>query len=146
MAFERAGDGHVTTHEHEPAYAARTQELLERYGVAHRATVLVAPLVEQVVEGEHFRWYQLEGLALPDGVDLLFVDGPPEATGPKSRYPALPLLAAYLADEAEIVLDDGRRADETEIATQWSLRDDVVRSEPLPHERKPILLRFRRSA
>jgi hypothetical protein len=146
MAMERAGSGHVTALEHDESYAAATVELLERHGLGHRATVHHAPLVEVDVDGSPYRWYDLRGLDLPDDVDLLFVDGPPEATGPRSRYPALPLLADRLADRAEVVLDDGRRADETEIVRLWSERDDVVGHRVLPHERAPWLIEFDRGA
>lgn len=145
MAMERAGDGHVTALDHDAGYAAQTVALLERYGLSHRATVHHAPLVETEVDGAVYRWYDIGGLDLPHGIDLLFVDGPPEATGPKSRYPALPLLAGHLADRAEIVLDDGRRADETEIVQLWSQRPDVIGHELLKHEREPWLVRFERA-
>jgi hypothetical protein len=146
MAMEHVGAGHVTALEHDESYVAGTIELLERHGVAHRATVHHAPLVDVEVEGSPYRWYDLRGLALPNDVDLLFVDGPPEATGPLSRFPALPLLSDRLADRAEVVLDDGRRADETEIVRLWSARDDVAGHRTLPHERAPWLIDFDRTA
>lgn len=146
MALERAGAGHVTSIDHDQGYAAQTQELLEKYGVAHRATVVHAPLVNQHVEGEEFLWYGIDDLELPDDVDLLFVDGPPEATGPRSRYPALPRLEARLAQEALIVLDDGRRSDEQEIGEAWSRRTGITSVTSLPHERRPVMLTFHRPA
>jgi DNA repair protein SbcC/Rad50 len=56
---------------------------------------------------------------------LVIVDGPPGATGPQARYPALPaLLDATPADPAHplqvcLLLDDMIRADEQATATAW---------------------------
>jgi predicted O-methyltransferase YrrM len=145
MAFEQVGAGHVTALEHDEHYAEQTVALLTAHGVAHRSTVIVAPLVEREVDGESFRWYDTSELQPDQPVDLLLVDGPPEATGPRSRYPALPLMADLLADEALVILDDGRRDDETIIAEQWGRRADVVDVVQLPMERRPISISFVRS-
>lgn len=145
MAFESVGEGHVTTLDHEATYADATRAMLEHHGVAHRATVLHTPLVEIDVEGEPYRWYGIDGVDLPTGVDLLFVDGPPESTGPRSRLPAFPLLRDRLADSAAIMLDDGRRPDEQEIAERWAADPGIVEHTQLKHERQPIMLRFERS-
>ena len=144
MAFESIGDGHVTTLDHEARFAQATQAMLEHHGVAHRATVLHTPLVDIEVAGDPYRWYGIDGVDLPTDVDLLFVDGPPESTGPHSRLPAFPMLRERLADRADIVLDDGRRPDEQEIAERWAVDPGIVDNVVLGHERQPILLRFER--
>lgn len=53
-------------------------------------------------------------------VDLLVIDGPPEATGNWARYPALPLLREKLRSGAVVVLDDTHRADERAILEAWA--------------------------
>lgn len=145
MAFEAVGDGHVTTLDHEPNYAEATRAMLEHHGVAHRATVLDAPLEDLEVAGDPYRWYAIADLDLPTDIDLLFVDGPPESTGPRSRLPAFPLLRERLADTATVMLDDGRRPDEQEIAERWAADAGIVGSSQLKHERQPILLRYERA-
>ncbi|MGD6699309.1 hypothetical protein VWV08_22305, partial [Xanthomonas citri pv. citri] len=52
-------------------------------------------------------------------IELLLVDGPPRASGPRARYPALPLLGTRLAPGARIVLDDVDRTEEQEAADAW---------------------------
>jgi predicted O-methyltransferase YrrM len=144
MAFDAVGAGHVTSLEHDASYARATAEMLERFGLTNRATVVTAPLVEQVVGDESYRWYDIAAVPLPTGIDLLFVDGPPEATGPNCRFPAVPMLSGQLADRATIILDDGRRPAEAEVAELWSRLPDIGPVVTLPYERSPLLMRFRR--
>jgi hypothetical protein len=115
------GRGRIITLEHDPPYARRTAELLRLYGVEDVATVVTAPLDERVIDGRAVRWYgpQYERL-LAEPIDVLLVDGPPGSSGPRARYPAVPLLKARLAPECWIMLDDGDRPDERFIADAWS--------------------------
>src|SRR5699024_11977254 len=53
------------------------------------------------------------------GIELVVVDGPPQATGELARYPALPTLAEHLAPEARILFDDANRPDETRALEAW---------------------------
>lgn len=145
MALEQVGDGHVTALEHDRMYADRTVAMLRLHGVEHRASVVVAPLIDRPVGDEVFPWYDTSSLHLERPVDLLLVDGPPEAVGPHSRFPALPLLAPLMADRATIVLDDGRRDDEAAIAERWARHPDITDVATLPFERRPIELSFERT-
>lgn len=145
LAFERVGRGHVTALEHDRAYAEATRALLDRYGVAARATVCDAPLTEQVVDGEPWQFYDLSTCTLPDAADLLLVDGPPAAVGRHSRLPCVPLLLDRLADRATIILDDGRRTDEQEIAARWAEIPGVGTPRHLRVERSAIALDFERA-
>lgn len=145
LAVQSTGSGHVVSIDHDKDYTEQTRRMLEAHDLSQWATVVHAPLVAQEVDGETFRWYDLTGVSIPADIEFLFVDGPPEATGPRSRYPALPLLVNHLADDAVIILDDGRRADEQAIAAAWSEHPFVTSSEQLQHERRPIRLTFERS-
>jgi hypothetical protein len=51
---------------------------------------------------------------------MLVVDGPPEATGPDARFPALFVLEPKLADTATIVFDDVNRQDEQAALRRWT--------------------------
>jgi hypothetical protein len=62
------------------------------------------------------------------GIDLLFVDGPPKATGPQARFPAIPVLLSQLSDDALIVLDDTAREDERAISDRWVAEYAVERT------------------
>lgn len=62
-------------------------------------------------------WYDLTNASFPT-INLLIIDGP-GIDGPLVRYPALPQLTQYLADQAFIIIDDYNRKDEKRIVEQW---------------------------
>lgn len=128
-ALEERGDGHVFALESDPAFAEETRSVLARFGLSHRADVIDAPLVDSVVNGREPRpWYDLSGLpASATDIDLLFVDGPPGALAPEVRYAAFPLLAARLAENAVVVLDDTIRPDEANIVDAWLVEEHAGR-------------------
>ncbi|TDD73005.1 class I SAM-dependent methyltransferase [Jiangella aurantiaca] len=119
LACRRAGKGRVVALEHLELYARRTREALARHGLGDVAEVRLAPLEPVTVGGEKHDWYAAPQWTDLRGIDLLFVDGPPGAVGPRSRYPAFPLLAAALDDGAIVALDDAQRQDEADIAADW---------------------------
>lgn len=120
-ALEERGDGHVFALESDPAFAEQTRSHLAKIGLSHRADVIDAPLVDLAVNGREPRpWYDLSGL--PDAatdIDLLLVDGPPGRLAQEVRYPAFPVLASRLAENAVVVLDDTIRPDEENIIDAW---------------------------
>lgn len=128
-AFEARGDGHVFALESDPEFAKQTRSHLETIGLSHRADVIDAPLIDLAVNGREPRpWYDLSGL--PDAatdIDLLFVDGPVGTLAPEVRYPAFPLLAARLAENAIVVLDDTTRPDEASIVEAWLVEEHAGR-------------------
>lgn len=134
-AMERKGSGHVIALEHDALYAGRTRDLLQLHGLAHRATVVHAPLVEHRAGGSGLLWYDLSKAAMDAPIDLLVVDGPPEEVGPMARYPAVPLLRDRFAPGARVILDDGDRPDERTIAERWKNECGATACEHLPLEK-----------
>jgi glycosyltransferase involved in cell wall biosynthesis/predicted O-methyltransferase YrrM len=104
--------------EHDPDYVRQTRRLLEDNRLAARVELVHAPLVETGFGA----FYDLGSLSpgLPP-VDLLIVDGPPSLAGPQARYPALRVFHPLLSEEAVVILDDGRREDERQVAQRWKL-------------------------
>jgi len=87
-------------------------------------------LKELEISGSKYNWYDLseESIARKLGgarIDLLLVDAPIAAICKNSRYPALPMLKQYLADDFVVFLDDIERDDETAIAAQWCEEFDL---------------------
>ncbi|TDC54419.1 class I SAM-dependent methyltransferase [Jiangella ureilytica] len=119
LACRRAGRGRVVALEHHERYAGRTLDALARQGLDDVAEVRVAPLEPVTVGTEKHDWYAGSTWSDLRGIDLLFVDGPPAYVGTRSRYPALPLLAAALDDGALVALDDAQRPAESDIASDW---------------------------
>lgn len=119
LACRNAGHGRVVALEHHDLYAGRTREALTRHGLDDIAEVRVAPLEPVNVGAEKHDWYAAPAWSDLRGIDLLFVDGPPGSAGPRSRYPALALLAPALDDGAIVALDDAQRPDEADTASDW---------------------------
>lgn len=119
LACRRAGRGRVVALEHLEVYADRARAALARLGLDAFAEVRTAALEPVDVDGETYQWYGGKHWADLTGIDLLFVDGPPVSTGPRSRYPAFPLLAQALSDGAVVALDDVQRGDEADVAEDW---------------------------
>lgn len=119
---ERGGPP-VISIDHDPSFAQRTSIALARAGLGEHADIRVAPLQSTVVGGKRVVWYDREALenAMPPQIDLLIVDGPP-STSRRARWPAVELLSARLSDRCVVLLDDGRRRDETATAMQWARR------------------------
>ena len=70
-------------------------------------------------DGKEQVWYERDAWSDLTDIGLMFVDGPPAAAGPESRYPAGPLLIPRCAADALILLDDTQRKDERAISDQW---------------------------
>ena len=118
--LERNGAGRCLSLDHDAEYAAKTRADIERHGLTDYVEVVHCPLVSVDVAGETFQWYDLSKVEGLEGIDLVFVDGPPGTTGPLARYPALPLLRDRCAPGARFILDDAARPDEKAIINRWT--------------------------
>ncbi len=113
----------IVSIDHESGFAARTRTALARAGLSDQAEVHVAGLQATTVAGRTLPWYDRDVLAqvLPGRIDLLVVDGPPSTTR-RARWPAMEVLSDRLSDDCVILLDDGRRRDETGTVRLWARR------------------------
>lgn len=70
------------------------------------------------------QWYDvptLKNLLLNSGkFDMVIVDGPQGNLCTNSRYPALPFIQDYLAENFSLYLDDLQREEERQISEEWS--------------------------
>lgn len=105
--------------EHDPDWAESTRRLLARHGVAEYAEVRVAPLGPTSLADHHTPWYDESALADLSEVGLVLVDGPPEGTGPRARYPMVPLLRDRLARTCTILVDDTARPGDADVVDRW---------------------------
>lgn len=113
------GAGMVFSLEHDAEYARSTRAQLRRHGLEDWAQVLDAPLRPHVLNDEKWPWYDISGLPARLEIDLLVIDGPPQATRKLARYPAGPLLFRSLAGGASVFLDDAGRPDERTVLLRW---------------------------
>lgn len=139
-ACREIGAGQVVALEHDARFAANTRKMLDERGLSKWAEVRDAPLTDVLIGERTWRWYDPAGLV--DGpFDLVLVDGPPGSTGPEARYPAVPMLFDRLTDDALVVLDDARRADEQAVGDRWAAEFEGFTLEMLPHGHGTLLLR-----
>jgi len=142
LALRRFGiDGRIVALDHDPVFAGKTRDFLARHGVSDLAEVRDAPLEDFSLADGTYSWYARRAWEDLAGIGLLFVDGPPAATGPKARYPALPLLREALDPAATIVLDDLVVPDMQETLRLWLDAYPEFGSEILPLEKQAALLR-----
>lgn len=118
----RERGGRLTSLEHDPGWLRVVGSQLDREGLGDVARLLHAPLGDHPLGLDGAPWYAQDAVqALPAGIDLLLVDGPPGygAGMERSRYPALPVLGERLAPAALVVLDDAARPGEREVVERW---------------------------
>lgn len=112
--------GKIISLEHIGKFASAARQRLKKDGLEEISTVLETPLRQWSLNGEELIWYNFDPKAhLQQTIDMLIVDGPPGGTGPLARYPAVPVLKEWLSPNAVIILDDGNREAEKEIAKRW---------------------------
>ncbi|WP_181785076.1 glycosyltransferase [Streptomyces phytophilus] len=119
----------VISLEHQRRHRDATAKLLAGRGLAGYVDLRLAPL-RRTPAGP---WYDT---ALPDGIGLALVDGPPEGDG--GRAAALANLSPHLAADAVLLLDDAGRPGERAALTAWERSGAVV--EHLSTDGKPMAL------
>lgn len=129
------GAGQVYSLEHDAVYAAQTRAELARHGLSGWAQVIDAPLRAHPLQGETWPWYDTAHLPASLPIDMLVIDGPPQATGKLARYPAGPLLFPRLAPGAAVFLDDAARSDEQAILRRWRSEMPLLRQSQLACEK-----------
>jgi predicted O-methyltransferase YrrM len=134
-------DGRIIALEHDPVFGGKTRDFLARHDVRDLAEVRNAPLENFSLDGQTYSWYARRAWEDLTGIDLLFVDGPPAATGHQARYPALPLLSGSLSPIATAVLDDLVVPDMQEVLRLWLDAYPDFRCEILPLEKQAAVLR-----
>jgi predicted O-methyltransferase YrrM len=142
LAMRRFGiDGRIIALDHDPVFGGQTRDFLARHGVADLAEVRDAPLENFTLDGQTYAWYARRAWEDLTGIDLLFVDGPPAATGHQARYPALPLLSESMSPGAIAVLDDLVVPDMQNVLRLWLDAYPDFSSEILPLEKQAAVLR-----
>jgi hypothetical protein len=117
--LQRNGRGRLFTLEHDRAYAERMRQQVRAAGLTDVCEVIWAPLAPQSIGGHGVCWYDAAKVAaLPESVDVVLVDGPP-AVAPWARWPALEALSDRLTLGASVLVDDGRRGDESRTVFRW---------------------------
>lgn len=141
--LEKLGEGHITAVEHQSTFAENTVKTLARHHLSDWGSVLHAPLTEYTHEEQTIYWYDLPEEELPEAVDILIVDGPPNIDKGNNRAPALPALFDRLIEGAIIVVDDYMRQDEHAMVNDWLERYPLDVVETISNEKGTVILRKR---
>lgn len=138
------GAGRVYSLEHDPAYARRTRRQLQLHGLAEWAVVIDAPLLPQTFGTRGPQpWYDCSGLAPELAIDMVVIDGPPQAIADQARYPAGPALFPRMAPGATVFLDDAARPAERAALQRWAEEFPELEIRSLPCEKGAAVLRYR---
>jgi len=129
----------IVSFEHLEKYYELTRQMLEAGKTEDRVDLVLAPLEPMNILDKEFLYYscrqKLDSIKSAfqgkNARILVIVDGPPQQTGPKARFPALPLLLEFLAEhQLDIIVDDYARQPEKEMVSEW---ERILESESLPH-------------
>lgn len=112
-ALQAAGGGRLISFEQHADFVEATRIWLRDYGVD--ADIRAAPLTRAPGGWPGF-WY--DHGPLPDGIDLMVIDGPPWALHPMTRG-AAETLFDKIAPGGTIMLDDAARPGERLVARRW---------------------------
>lgn len=112
--------------EHDPIWYAQTLEMLYDAGLDEFVELRFAPLEKVELGSESFQWYSLEAIEDVEELDAVFVDGPPGHIGPRSRYPAGPLVVPKCRPGCLFIVDDTVREDDRQMVQQWRNEADMV--------------------
>jgi FkbM family methyltransferase len=118
----------VLTFEHNKSYHEQTMGMLRQAGLEQVVNLVHSPLLDYSYQGEDYLYYDCDSALkkiaeVYEGREpkiLVLVDGPPGATGPNARFPALPKLLNHLSTATfEVILDDYNRSKEKAVAEKW---------------------------
>jgi len=119
----------IMSFDHNRKFYDQTLNRLRQEGLEYLVELSHSPLRDYVAtSGDHFLYYACEEkfaalakqLAGQHPRILVVVDGPPGATNPHARYPAMPIILQHLAEHRlDVLLDDYSRKEEKEIVDRW---------------------------
>ncbi|GAA3791146.1 hypothetical protein GCM10022226_07650 [Sphaerisporangium flaviroseum] len=142
-ALQRFGGGRVVALEHDERFAEASRDLVIAHGLRDVVEIRHAPLAPWATgtPGETIPWYDTSAVEDLTDIGLVFVDGPPGATAPLVRYPAVPVLLPRCAADAWIVLDDTSRPAEREVADRWLREYPELSGTAHPAEKGAMVLK-----
>jgi predicted O-methyltransferase YrrM len=138
-------DGHIYSLENYGPSVEAVRGQLRRHDLERFVTLVSVPLVQKRYDGidATFQWYDLRPEMVPDGIDLLLIDGPAAVDNRYARYPAGPELLPKLSRAAHIFIDDADRLGELDMVDRWRKLYPTLSVRKLPAEKGCAELFFR---
>ena len=112
----------LITIENDLPWQEKLSSILKSEGIEENTTIIHAPFIEVDTPFGKNNWYDIkDSLFKGKNIDLVIVDGPLASIKKleHSRYPALPKVYKFLAENHMIYLDDTNRSGEQSIIKQW---------------------------
>jgi len=135
-ALQQLGGGRLISLDHDAYFAGRTRDTLNQLGLQDFVDLRVAPLAQQKIDGEMRLWYDLSKIEIPDAIDLITVDGPPEPlTGEGGRYPVAPVFFNRLAIGGAALFDDASRPGEKNFIEKILSKFPYFKKDDIPAEK-----------
>lgn len=108
----------VLSLEHDSNWYTYTYQRLQEKGLLEHVDLQLCQLQESILNGNSVKWYDINNVS-SFAADLILVDGPPQESSLRARYPAPHLLKAFIQPGTWLLLDDYSRHQETEIVNLW---------------------------
>lgn len=125
--LKKNGHGRLLSIDHDRMWANQTRRYVELLELQDFVSVVEAPLKSITLSDQSYDWYDIQSSSLDQlgPIDLLLVDGPPQARGNPlaARYPAFPLLRERLSKNAMVFVDDASRTAESNMVRRWKDED-----------------------
>lgn len=109
-------DAEIWSFEQDADYFVRTMQVLMKEDLYDRVNLLHRPLKDGV-------FYDVRDGDLPDGIDLVLVDGP-KSEGKSSRAPAFDFVHDRMNVRGVIYVDDANRKTSKAMIVDWLKKDD----------------------
>lgn len=136
LVLAKSGAKKIISLDHSLEYGEQTRAMLKNHRV--RGVEIRIDELEKYKSG--YSWYSRASLKGITKIELLVIDGPPSATNPDARFPALENLLPLLSPKATIVLDDANRADERKLADAFLAALPSHRLRFLHHEKGTAII------
>jgi len=116
LILAKSGAKKIISFDHSEDFGGQTRAMLK----SHKVTGVDIRIHDLESYPAGYQWYSSLSLKGIKNIDLLVIDGPPSATNPDARFPALEYLLPLLSKNATIILDDANRDDEKKLAEAFA--------------------------
>lgn len=136
LVLAKSGAKKIVSLDHSLEFGEQSRSMLKN----HKASGVEVRIDELEVYPSGFSWYSPQSLKGLAKIDLLVIDGPPSATNPDARFPALEFLLPLLSPKGVVMLDDANRADERKLAEGFLAAMPGHRLRFLQHEKGTAII------
>lgn len=127
--------GKLFSIEHDERYAEIKRLEVARAGLADIIEIRVAEITPGAETPFGHPWYDTTSIEDLNDIELVLVDGPPQAFGREVRYPGISAMLERLSAHGQIICDDANRTGERNIKKEIQRRHEGVKITEIPMSR-----------